>query len=78
MTLNDRSISSSGVSNNARPETTPALFTSIVICMRKKNEKHSYHIDIFRNHHQKVDKTLSFRPANIHTLTQHDTNNISQ
>lgn len=39
LTLNERSIRWSGVSNNARPETTPALFISIVICGTKKKVK---------------------------------------
>lgn len=39
LTLNDRSIKSSGVSNNARPDTTPALLISIVICEKRKKNR---------------------------------------
>lgn len=39
LTLNERSIKWSGVSNNARPDTTPALLISIVICKYTKEGK---------------------------------------
>lgn len=44
LTLNDRSIKWSGVSSNARPDTTPALFINKVICEMTRKEKKNNHL----------------------------------